>query len=957
MPRTILIVDDIQANRLILTHLLRGDYDILEAAGGEEALEILGREGERVSAVLLDIYMPGIDGYEVLRRIRSDASLARLPVIMITASEEPATRIKSLSLGANDFVTKPYSMEIIRHCLDNNIAFQEASATISYLQQDRLTGILNQEAFFRKAERQIEEAEPGALILACVDIDNFKVINDQYGGETGDKVLISLAGAIQASCDNNGGICGRIFADRFVSLYPRPLAATGLIGPEHLEACVLVETGISLTLSVGRYIVEDKTLDVSAMYDRATIAQRKVKGRYDMHVAVYDESMRSHIVREQGIVNDMNAALVGKQFEVWYQPQYNHATGAMIGAEALVRWRHPRKGLIAPDAFIRVFEQNGFIYTMDKYVWEEVCRFLRARLDEGGAPLPVSVNISRYDLLRPDVVETITSLVRRYDLPIDLLRLEVTESVFAKDTDIIIAVVRALIDDGFTVEIDDFGSGYSSLNTLKDVPAQIIKLDMKFLRNNDDSQRGGNIVESVVRMAKWLDMSVIAEGVETLEQADYLLSIGCGYMQGYLYARPMQEGDYLAHCANAKKEERLLAIQAVENLNNNAFWDPKSMDTLIFNSYVGAACIFEYHNRKIELLRVNKKFTQILGGGAMPVEDVLRLDWIACLEPESLRLVREVLTRSAQTGEEYAEEYVLENIPGCAPKTYLRATMRVIATVGDRMLVYCTSDNITAQRQAENRERLAMEQISSMMDDMPGGFVKMRADADGSVKPVYINEGYAKLVNISRDALMDQFSEDFLLGVHPDEVPLVQASIRRMLESFEAQNLRYRQRRADGSYIWLSVVGRATKDASGNAFLNVYYADATEHVVEEEAQKRLLDNLPCGAGVYEFKDGQMSLTYQNKSYWALVGLNEARFPDPTPMSAIHPDYIPVIMQDLAGAIAQNRDVSCDILLRHLTLGYRPMHLAGRIIREEDGAFSIYATFAPIDTVSPPVKPT
>ncbi|NLH63673.1 MAG: EAL domain-containing protein, partial [Erysipelotrichaceae bacterium] len=213
--------------------------------------------------------------------------------------------------------------------------------------------------------------------------------------------------------------------------------------------------------------------------------------------------------------------------------------------------------MIPPDRFIPIFEKNGFVYEMDKYVWERTCMFLHQWIAEKRNPLPVSVNISRYDIFQDDIVQIMRDLLDKYAIPVSLLRLEITESAFAQSSRRVVSVAKELVDHGFTVEIDDFGSGYSSLNTLKDVPAQIIKLDMKFFSASDEFQRGGSIVESMVRMAKWLNMTVIAEGVETVRQADFLKTVGCYYIQGYLYAKPMPADDYARLASQGTKQPHL----------------------------------------------------------------------------------------------------------------------------------------------------------------------------------------------------------------------------------------------------------------------------------------------------------------------------------------------------------------------------------------------------------------
>ncbi len=1209
MPRQVLVVDDLPVNRRILSAMLCSRYDVLEAASGEAALKLLDERPGQVSAVLLDVVMPGMDGFEVLRRMREDKRLSALPVVLITGSEDENVRIRALAAGAADFVMKPYKPDVILHCLKNNIALFEASAAASAAQRDRLTGLYNREAFFDRVSEAVAEHEPGYYIMACFDIDRFKVINDQYGTVKGDGVLRHVAQIFREGFTPNGGICCRVSSDNFAVLYPASFRDSAQIADIRNRAAHIEGLVTPIIFSIGRYLVDDLSLAPVAMYDRASMAAESVKGQYGGKIANYDESMREKLNREQEIILEMSQALKDRQFEVWFQPLYNYATEARIGAEALVRWRHPAKGLIPPGEFIPLFEQNGFVYEVDKFVWEEVCRYLRQWLDEGRNPLPVSVNISRYDVFQPDLMERLTGLMERYRLPVALLRLEITESAFSESPKYIIEVVRQLIDKGFTVEIDDFGSGYSSLNTLKDVPAQILKLDMKFLESSADSRRGGNIVESVVRMAKWLDMSVIAEGVETRQQADYLLSIGCSYMQGYLFARPMPAGEYVQYCCGTGKEEHLLALETVENLDNNSFWDPESMDTLIFNSYVGGACIFEYNNGSIELLRATEKYAEVIGSAGMTVEDALKLDWAEHLDDECRARVIGDLQRSIATRKETTAEYVFLDLPGCPHETYLRSTMRVIASAGSRYLVYCTNENITAQREAELRERetseemrlimanvnsgicasvrqpdgsfhiifanerfysmygytreqmetelgsvvdaihpddyekamatvnslmesggrisyryrcirrdgsvitvscnntvttfpgigdavlLAVvydvteqveaeqriqslneqvsaimrdiesgltatvvrngkvevlfsneqffrmrgytresyhaqvkdyyefvypedkerlrlaadtvytahrpireeyrviladgsvrwmrvnmtqtrftgveepvalsvfsdvtaeknaelatrevaEQLQSIMDDMPGGFARLRLSPEGGLKPDYVNEGFCRIANMSHEEVMRAFGEDSYAGIYPEDVPMVREKVAEMLEKRELIQLRCRILCSDG-YMWMDIACRISTDKQGGVYLNSYYSDAGDRLRDEERMREILDNLPCGAGVYELANGQMSLIYQNDSYWELVGLNEADFPDTEAMSAIHPDDVPVIMQELGMAMQQQRGVSCDIRLRHLTMGYRPVHLSARVVAREDMRFVIYATFTPI----------
>lgn len=356
-----MIVDDNAMNRMLLKNTLKDDYDVLEAQSGSEALALMRKHCKLLSAVLLDIVMPEMSGYEVLERVREDPLLAQIPVLMVTGSEDEESRVKALSLGANDFILKPYNPDIIRHCLRNNIALRETASILNAIQRDKLTGLYNREAFFDRVNGLIKECEPGYYVLSCFDIDNFKLINDQYGAAEGDRILSEVGRAVREDMEKLGGIGARISADNFAVLIPNTKRDVSILRFIQQDRLAFSEKQ-SFVFSVGRCVVSDLSLQASALYDRAYIAKQSVKGRYDKHMAYFDDTMLEKLVRDQQIIAEMDVALEQRQFEVWFQPQRNHATGALVGAEALVRWRHPEKGLIAPNDFIPLFEQNGFIY-------------------------------------------------------------------------------------------------------------------------------------------------------------------------------------------------------------------------------------------------------------------------------------------------------------------------------------------------------------------------------------------------------------------------------------------------------------------------------------------------------------------------------------------------------------------------------------------------------------------
>ncbi len=406
------------------------------------------------------------------------------------------------------------------------------------LQKDALTGINNRRGFYSSTAALIQGNPEEEYVICCINIDKFKLVNDLFGTYEGDKLLVYMANHLRDFVGDYGTIA-RLTADNFAICLPNE--------PDIYEKVMTTiddwfedyPLSVRIINRCGFYHVHDPNIQVSIMCDRANLAILEIKGSYEKNYAVYDEKIRKRILQEQEILNEMKTALETRQFTVYYQPKFNMESGKLIGSEALVRWIHPEKGLISPGVFVPVFEKNGFISALDQYVWECVCEDLRQWIDDGYTVCPVSINVSRAELYNKDLTSFLVNLVEKYNIPQNLIQLEITESAVTDDPDQMIRMVMDLKSSGFVILMDDFGSGYSSLNTLKDVPVDVLKLDLKFLYNMDHNVKANYILKSVVEMAMRLDLIVIAEGVETETQAEFLKSIGCIRAQGYLYAKPM----------------------------------------------------------------------------------------------------------------------------------------------------------------------------------------------------------------------------------------------------------------------------------------------------------------------------------------------------------------------------------------------------------------------------------
>lgn len=414
---------------------------------------------------------------------------------------------------------------------------------IKYLfEHDDLTGILNEKSFQDEVKKRLPDIELNEYCLVFLDIYKFKLFNDMFGYAKCDELLCAIAEELENMVLGCNGLCSRISGDNFVVFMPHQEELIREFYTKKYRQDRIIP--VEIYLYYGIYVINDKSVPVPRMIDCAQMAQKIIKGDYNTCLNYYDEKIKQKIVKEQEIINSMQKALDNEEFVVYLQPQYNYGDGSVCGAEALVRWKSPVKGLISPGDFIPVFESNGFITKLDEYVWEQVCKLQRKWLDAGKDIFPISVNVSRADLLQGSVAEKLMNLIQKYNLTPDMIRVEITESAYMDNPQQLISEINKLEECGLMVEMDDFGSGYSSLNMLKDVPIQVLKTDLKFLSATGIESRKEHILDSVIRMAHGMDMFVIAEGVETKEQADYLQSLKCDQMQGYYFSRPIPVDEF-----------------------------------------------------------------------------------------------------------------------------------------------------------------------------------------------------------------------------------------------------------------------------------------------------------------------------------------------------------------------------------------------------------------------------
>ena len=409
---------------------------------------------------------------------------------------------------------------------------------------DSLTGLYNRETFFTEAKLLLGARHNTSYCIVCMDISCFKIINDLFHADTGNLILKTAADYLKEMLNPRTSISCRADADHFVLCVPAEELEIEQIIRDLDERIQALHISHNILFFAGIYPVDNINLPIDQMCDRAGMALRRIKGSYLTRYAYYDAKMRDQMIEELLISGNLEVALLEHQFTIFLQPIFDPNKNTVVSAEALVRWFHPVHGMVSPGKFIPVCERNGFIVRLDRFVWEETCRLQRKRLDEGKPVVPISVNLSRLNFYSLDLPDFLAALLEKYELEPWMLKLEVTESAYTDNQLQLLDMISTFKSLGFSVLMDDFGSGYSSLNMLKDMPLDTLKVDMAFIRELEKSKRVAVILKFIVELAEELGMSVVVEGVETKTQADYVASLGEVAIQGYYFSRPLPISDY-----------------------------------------------------------------------------------------------------------------------------------------------------------------------------------------------------------------------------------------------------------------------------------------------------------------------------------------------------------------------------------------------------------------------------
>lgn len=700
MKKKIIVVDDIAINRTILKNALESEYEVFEAADGLEALQILKKSYKSIAAIILDLIMPGMDGYTFFEHYQKSDHYKNIPVIVSTEAKQSDNEVRCLRFGAWDFIKKPFQMDVVRFRLHNVIERSQLNIykELQYQKMyDSLTGIFRKDKFKERTRELLNTCPDQNFVILHIDIYKFQLFNSFYGMEIGDDLICYMASLVKTFAQEHAiASYGRVEADVFTVCEPY-LSRENLIKKckKFRQKLNLFRDDYDIVPVFGIYRIEDKTESITKMVDRANLAAKECKGNYIKNYTFYKPEMSQRLIKEQQIVNSMTEALKNEDFILYLQPKYELQDNTVDGAEVLVRWRDREKGIIKPSEFIPILEQNGFIMKLDYYIWEHACQLL-SRWKKKGWRMPISVNISRVSLYNPNLVKLICDLVEKYDIEPELLQLELTENAYTSNPQGIKKAMLKLQKKGFLILMDDFGSGYSSLNVLKDIAVDVLKIDMEFMADCELPGRGENILASVVRMAKWLNMPVIAEGVERKEQVSFLRSIGCEFIQGFYFSKPIPIEDFetLAFSKfSFRKEEN-----TQDYVDTDSLWTSTSQMEIIFSNMLQAVAMYEEQDGNVDTIRVNNAYYNLFG--YLDIKSACQKNLIEYVAEEYRETVQDTFRKVvAQRGVASCE---VRRKTESGKEVWVELKLKYISRVGSKNVIFGMLTDLTMQKEVTN---------------------------------------------------------------------------------------------------------------------------------------------------------------------------------------------------------------------------------------------------------------
>ena len=602
----VLLVGHNPVDEKTLSDILSPFYEIVISNAEDTILEQLQDKDDVISTAIFNFEA----ALECLKAIRMIPALEEFPVLVSTLHGSGQIENELLEYGVVDFLKQPFDARRVINRVKTCIKLFNANKIIFELERDELTGLFTRKAFLRRAEKVRAENPHKKFAVIAFDFDNFKSSNTLYGETKCNEFLAYTAKRLKGLIPHS--IVGRYGGDQFILFFAYEGDGVDVERIKYLSKSILdaapiphqiVKCGINTPIS--------HDLPFVVCCDRAFLAIQQIKGIYGKDIAFFETDLQKHLLDEQHINETMESALENGEFKVFYQPKHESITGKIVGAEALVRWIHPEYGFMSPGEFIPLFEKNGFITKLDMYILEQVCKDIKKWKEKKYTIVPISVNVSRRDFLEAGCIDKQIQIIESYGIEHAYVHMEVTESLYSENTEIIISQLKKVQELGFMIEMDDFGSGYSSLGLLSTFPLNILKLDITFVRNFRQNEI---VIENIIKMAHKLGLLTVAEGAETDEQVATLKTLGCDFIQGFYFSKPLPIEEYEKYINDIEilKGSKRVNTANLEDTN----WHETEEVLLAVNEVAESVPggFFSYHaDGDLEIISFNQKLVEIFG--------------------------------------------------------------------------------------------------------------------------------------------------------------------------------------------------------------------------------------------------------------------------------------------------------------------------------------------------------
>ena len=718
---------------------------------------------------------------------------------------------------------------------ENCIHYMQEHMDVIY-NTDMLTGLPNAK-YFKDNSNAFIKANPGKQFIICMcDVNNLKILNNLYGSNAGDAVLVHITQDLKQIVGENS-IIARVGGGVFSFCVEYKIDFLERLRNYKNFLYNHSGTEIHITMRFGIYVVKDTSEPIESMMNAAIIAMDYSRSAMENTYTIYTEKMRKNLLRSAEITAQFNSAVQNEEFHIEMQPQYHLDTNELAGAEVLCRWVKADGTVINPNEFIPIAEKSKFIRTLDRLIWEKTFKLIKTWMDEEIPLKPFSINISRFNMQNENLIPFINHLLNVYSIPASLIHIEITETATMNNTDEVLKHLERLRSMGFKIAMDDFGSGYSSLNALKDIPIDIVKLDMGFLAESDNPDKGYSILASIIKMARSLKLVTIAEGVEKEEQLSFLKTIGCDIIQGFLYAKPLPVDEYKKLLQKNEKASVSITPQPEGELDIDKFHDVYSVENFMFETCMGAAAIIRITGSSLKVERCNQKGFEIFKLQSNSLSDIKTI--VNSLDNtdsknELIKIIKE--SAGSKTRLECTLPFTNTLVE---PNSiiWLKIHIHFINSDKKSKTIFLLLEDITSEKTTAAALKLANNQLKFLLENSMIGMCLMRVTFDpknmlkvAKVQVLEANQRFMDSSGYSEKDLLKWDLKSSLGVVHPLDRPgfilsLTKAFLSKFKEPFEYV---YRAKCKNNEYVLTKMLASGVEETKNTYLFATNYVPYTE---------------------------------------------------------------------------------------------------------------------------------